>query len=271
MTQLRRVIAWCVAFAATGSMAGTEQVRAAPADATSVVELRQYKIVHGKRDEMIRLFESAFIESQEETGIRIVGSFRDIDDPNRFVWLRSFDSMTARGRALNDFYYGPVWKARRGEANPLLADNDNVLLLRNAGTDLAFIGQVERPPKDSIATRPAGLVVVTIYYLWKAPEEGFAAFFHTQMRPTLDSAGLRTVAALTQEGSPNNFPQLPIRSGEKLFVWITRTDSLAQYDAAVRQLKQMPGWHAIDLALTDLVERAPQVLRLSPTSRSTLR
>jgi quinol monooxygenase YgiN len=271
MTPRRSVIAWCTALAATGNLAFAESGQAGPADAPAVVELRQYKIVHGKREEMIRLFESAFIESQEEVGIQIVGVFRDLDDPNRFVWLRSFVSMTARGKALNDFYYGPVWKARRGEANPLLDDNDNVLLLRNAGTDLAFRGQVERPSKAAIGTGPPGLVVVTIYYLWKAPVEGFADFFRTQMQPAFEGVGLRTVASLIQDGSPNNFPQLPVRSGEKLLVWITRTGSLAQYDAAMRRLKRLPRWHEIDLALMDQLERAPQVLRLSPTSRSALR
>ena len=50
-----------------------------------VIELRQYKIVPGKRDTMIALFEREFVESQEKLGMRLVGQFRDRDDPSRFT------------------------------------------------------------------------------------------------------------------------------------------------------------------------------------------
>jgi hypothetical protein len=42
--------------------------------------------------------------------MHIVGPFRDLGDPDRFVWLRGFESMAARKQALSDFYGGPVWR-----------------------------------------------------------------------------------------------------------------------------------------------------------------
>jgi hypothetical protein len=56
----------------------------------AVVELRQYSLVPGKRDVLIDLFEANFIESQEACGITVIGTFRDLDDDTRFVWLRGF-------------------------------------------------------------------------------------------------------------------------------------------------------------------------------------
>jgi quinol monooxygenase YgiN len=103
-----------------------------------VIELRQYKIVAGKRDALIDLFERHFVDSQEALGNRLVGQFRDLDDPNRFTWIRAFEDMDHRGKALTDFYFGPVWQAHRAEANPLLDDNDNVLLLRPAQAGSGF-------------------------------------------------------------------------------------------------------------------------------------
>lgn len=82
-----------------------------------VVELRQYTLKPGKRDVLIDLFEREFIESQEVTGMRIIGTFRDLNNPDRFVWLRGFLDMAARAKALEEFYDGPVWKAHRDEAN----------------------------------------------------------------------------------------------------------------------------------------------------------
>ena len=76
-----------------------------------VLELRQYTLRPGMRDVLIELFEREFVESQEALGMTLVGQFRDLDDPNRFVWLRGFADMTTRAQALHDFYGGPVWKS----------------------------------------------------------------------------------------------------------------------------------------------------------------
>src|SRR4029453_13062100 len=95
-----------------------------------VVELRQYKIVHGQRDWFIALFDREFVETQEAEGIELLGQFRDRTDPDRFTWIRAFPSMEARQKSLTAFYSGSTWLTHRGTANPMLFDNDNVLLLR---------------------------------------------------------------------------------------------------------------------------------------------
>ena len=82
-----------------------------------VVELRQYTLRPGQRDVLIDLFDREFVESQEADGMAIVGQFRDLDDPDRFTWIRGFASMPARARALASFYGGPVWKAHSARAN----------------------------------------------------------------------------------------------------------------------------------------------------------
>jgi NIPSNAP len=97
-----------------------------------IVELRHYTLHPGKRDVLIDLFDREFIETQEAVGIKVIGQFRNVDDPDRFVWLRGFRDMTSRAKALQDFYGGPVWKAHREAANPTMIDSDNVLLLRPA-------------------------------------------------------------------------------------------------------------------------------------------
>jgi len=53
-----------------------------------IMELRQYTLHPGKRDILIDLFDQEFVETQEAVGIKVVGQFRDLDHPNRFVWLR---------------------------------------------------------------------------------------------------------------------------------------------------------------------------------------
>jgi len=119
---------------------------------------------------------------------------------------------------------------------------------------------------------PHGMVVATIYYLWRDPGEGFATFFDTRMRPALEAAGLPVLGAFVPETQPNDIPRLPVRLGEKLFVWFTRVANQAAYDRAQARLHALPAWRgAVAAALADAEERAPQLLRLAPTPRSALR
>ena len=119
-----------------------------------IVELRQYTLVPGKRETLIALFDREFIETQEATGMTLIGQFRDMRNPDRFVWLRGFSDMNARALQLEEFYGGPVWKAHRDAANATMIDSDNVLLLRPTSPTSGFqLEQVRRAaPGSSIGT-----------------------------------------------------------------------------------------------------------------------
>src|SRR5713101_5132138 len=121
--------------AMTSVRAQTDGSASAP---DTVMELRQYTLHPGERDVLIDVFERNFVEGQEVEGMRIIGSFRDLDNPDRFVWLRSFPDMGARAAALNGFYHGPVWKAHSAVANATMVDAANVLLLRAARPGTGF-------------------------------------------------------------------------------------------------------------------------------------
>lgn len=239
---------------------------------STVLELRQYKIFAGKREQMITVFDDNLIEGQEQMNMRLLGQFRDLDDPNRFTWMREFPNMGVRAKALNDFYTGPVWKSHNGQANPLLEDNDNVLLLRPAADGFAL----KVPPaseRTKVGAQPAatGVIVVTIYYLWKDPAEGFTQFFTTKLAPELSAAGLPVLGGYVTETTPNNFPALPVRQHEKVFVWFTRAQNDATYAQAKGRLDTRLAGSPIAHELRDYQERAAQVLRLAPTTRSLLR
>jgi len=93
-----------------------------------IVELRQYTLHRGKRHILVELFDREFVESQEALGMKVIGQFCDLDDPNRFVWLRGFRNMSERAEGLKGFYGGPVWKAQRETANATMIDSDNVFV-----------------------------------------------------------------------------------------------------------------------------------------------
>ncbi|MBS0422072.1 MAG: NIPSNAP family protein [Proteobacteria bacterium] len=261
-------------MAVTGFWAtGAHAENCAPEAPAPVVELRQYKILPGKRDAMIALFEREFVESQEVVGARLVGQFRDQHDPDRFTWIREFADMDMRERALSAFYFGPVWKAHRNEANALLDDNDNVLLLRPAAAGLDFNNKYSKPRAAIGASAgPAGMFVVNIHYLWKDPAQEFAGYFLEHVRPQLEGAGVPVIGAFVPERTPNNFPRLPVRQTENVFVWFTRAADIGAFRAAMGRATASNEWvHDIAPRLQQFEERPAQVLELAPTPRSALR
>ncbi len=118
-----------------------------------VVELRQYTLRPGQREVLIDLFDREFVESQEAAGMAIVGQFRDLDEPDRFVWMRGFPSMPARAQALAGFYGGPAWEAHSAQANATMIDTDNVLLLRPVTVQSGF--PAPAAPRHPVGHTPA--------------------------------------------------------------------------------------------------------------------
>ncbi|MEU8204136.1 NIPSNAP family protein [Streptosporangium sp. NPDC049046] len=231
-----------------------------------IVELRQYTLHEGERDVLIDLFEREFVEPQEATGMTVIGQFRDLDAPDRFVWLRGFPDMERRAEALRSFYGGPVWKANRDRANATMIDSDDVLLLRTREDFPA----AARPPLGDAT--PTSIVVATLCHRDRPFDDAFADFFDHFVRPVLTETGARPLACLRTEYAENTFPALPIRIGENVFVWFSRfagPDDLADHQ---ERLAGSRTWR--DRVLPELSETltgAPRRLRLAPTARSSLR
>jgi hypothetical protein len=217
-----------------------------------VIELRQYTLHAGQRDALIDLFEREFVEPQEALGLRVVGTFRDLDDPNRFVWLRGFAGMADRASGLAAFYDGPVWQRHRAAANATMIDSDNVLLLR--------------PADPQAHADAAGLVTATICPLGASGPELLVAQFERSLSSPSRAAGAQWAVGFVTETRANNFPRLPVREGEAVIVWLTGfADEPAQRRHAA-WLAGAPEWAAWCAHLA----AAPQTLRLAPTARSAI-
>lgn len=241
-----------------------------PAD-HPVLELRQYKLTPGAQSQFVALFDREFVDTQEALGMRLVGQFHDHDRPDRFTWIRQFPNMAVRQGMLQSFYFGPVWAKWKGVANPMLDDNDNVLLLRPARDNSAFGPPASRAPVGGGGSA-AGTVFAVIQYLWKDPNEGYSAFFLDKVAPLLGEAGLPVLGVYVPEEQPNNFPRLPVRSEKRLLVWFTRAPHLADFARIDGKLRASAQWKRdIEPTMSNAEERPAQVLRLDATPRSALR
>jgi len=259
------------AVLASGS-AATAAADATDAACCTVVELRQYALHPQRFTPFARLFEREFIEPQEAAGITVIGQFRDLDDPNRFVWLRGFADMASRARGLETFYGSALWKSLRDEANANFTDTDNVLLLRPASATGAIdLRGLARKPAGAPADAP-GLVVAAVYPVEAADADEFKRWFDRDMKPALRQAGIRIAGWFETDPTPNNFPRLPVREGEHVLVWVARFGDRQSGDAALHELTRTTLWrNTLGPGLQRRLHGAPQLLRLEPTARSRLR
>lgn len=230
---------------------------------TDVLELRQYTLHPGRREDLIDLFDREFVEPQDAVGAQVLGQFRDRDDADRFVWLRGFTDMPTRGRALPEFYGGPVWAAHCDKANDTMIDSDDVLLLRPV-VDFDLTGRTRGGDTT--------LVTVTLYHLPAGGEDAFLDFFATAVRPLLTDTGAPPLAVLRTLRAENNFPALPVREDANVVAWVGSfpgPDELAEH---VGLLGRENRWtHDALPELTRQLSSPPEQLQLSPTSRSLIR
>lgn len=118
------------------------------------------------------LFRREFIVPQD-TLAWVLASHAELEDPERFVWLRAFADRTSRACALEQFYHWLAWQAHRQADNDTMRESDNVLLLK---------------PMRALSSGALGrrrLLRVAIHYLDAVPAEAFAEFFGATLLPLI--------------------------------------------------------------------------------------
>nr|WP_283254830.1 NIPSNAP family protein [Luteimonas galliterrae] len=151
-----------------------------------------------------------------------------------------------------------------------MIDSDDVLLLREVRAGSGFGPARPRPPVG--AQLPPSREVVTTYRLAAPADAAFLDLFDRALVPAAAAAGARLHAAYATEYGANNFPRLPVREGEHVFVWIAGFDDQASCERYQQALASSPRWR--ERVLPELSPRLigpPEVRRLAPAARSLAR
>jgi hypothetical protein len=212
----------------------------------TVFELRNYTLRRGGRARFERLFEREFVESQEALGSLVAGTFRVLDDPDRFVWIRCFESMESRARALDGFYTSALWRRHRNAANAEIRDSDNVLQLKCIAGEVPVLASARAP--IGTESRAQAWFVATTYFV--APDD-LPDFARAYARSTANEAATSFIT----DPRPNSYPRLPVRD-DSVFVAITRHETAPEAAPFVAP------------ELEALMQAPPHILRLEPTPRS---
>jgi len=109
-----------------------------------IVEVRSYRIKPGRRAEFIQFFETRSVPALRSHGMQILGPLLDLENPNKFVFLRSFPSLEERDRMKDAFYEVELWKNElEAIAMPMIESYDVILCETSPG--YVFDGPREEP------------------------------------------------------------------------------------------------------------------------------
>jgi hypothetical protein len=94
-----------------------------------IIEMRTHKIKPGKRAEFLEIFEAASVPAHQQIGMKILGPFLSIEDPDTFFFMRAFPDLDSRERMKAQFYEGELWKQElEHRLLPMLEEYDVVLV-----------------------------------------------------------------------------------------------------------------------------------------------
>ena len=94
-----------------------------------VIEMRTYKLKPGCRARFLEIFRSKTLQAHAEIGMKILGPFLSVEDPDTFFFMRGFPNLASREPMKAQFYEGKLWKGElENVLMPMIERYDVVLV-----------------------------------------------------------------------------------------------------------------------------------------------
>lgn len=229
-----------------------------------VIELRNYILKPGQRDNFTNLFEANFIQPQQVVGSYTLGQYKVKGAEDNFFWVRGFHDMASRKKALNEFYHGTVWKQNKSAANSMIVNNDNVHLLRplnvkDSSNETEFVFNTNWFGKER------GIAVVD-FYTSNTKLDKLVEFVRQNYVSILTASGVSNESFWISETTLNDFAVLPVFQDKNLLVQITFYRDELEYQTKMKLVdSKMSDEQKVDMA--DLVT-LKNTLIVCPTEKS---
>jgi hypothetical protein len=75
-----------------------------------IIEMRTYKLKPGVRARFLEIFRSKSMPKHAELGMKILGPFLSVEEPDTFFFMRGFPDLAAREPLKARFYESELWK-----------------------------------------------------------------------------------------------------------------------------------------------------------------
>ncbi len=98
-----------------------------------IIEMRTYKTSAGKRAEFLRIFDAKSVPAHLAIGMKILGPFLSLEDPDTFFFMRGFPDLASREPMKAQFYDGELWTNELKDILLPMLEKYDVVLVDDAG------------------------------------------------------------------------------------------------------------------------------------------
>jgi NIPSNAP len=99
-----------------------------------IIEMRTYKMKPGMRAAFLEIFEAKSVPAHQKIGMKILGPFLSVEDPDTFFFMRAFPDLRSREPLKAQFYEGELWKRELEQTLlPMIEKYDVVVVEANGG------------------------------------------------------------------------------------------------------------------------------------------
>ena len=98
-----------------------------------IVEMRTYRLKPGVRDRFLEIFRAKSVPAHDAIGMKILGPFLSIEDPDTFFFMRGFPDMESREPMKAQFYEGELWKTELEDVLMPMIEKYDVVLVDDGG------------------------------------------------------------------------------------------------------------------------------------------
>lgn len=96
-----------------------------------IVEMRTYKLKTGMRERFLKIFRAKSVPKHPELGMKILGPFLSLENPDTFFFMRGFPDLPSREPMKAMFYEGDLWKRELENVLMPMIDKYDVVLVED--------------------------------------------------------------------------------------------------------------------------------------------
>ena len=96
-----------------------------------IIEMRTYRTKPGMRSQFIEIFLTKSIPAHAEIGMKILGPFLSLEDPDIFFFMRGFPDLASREPMKAKFYEGEIWKRELESVLMPMLDKYDVIVVED--------------------------------------------------------------------------------------------------------------------------------------------
>jgi hypothetical protein len=97
-----------------------------------IIEMRTYKLKAGKRKQFLDIFRTKSVPAHDAIGMKILGPWLSIEDPDTFFFMRGFPDLASRAPMKAKFYEGELWKSELEQLLMPMIEKYDVVLVDDA-------------------------------------------------------------------------------------------------------------------------------------------